>query len=93
LRIIVEEVRLVIKGKVQGVFYRAWAQRSAVLLGINGFCRNLLNGTVEIVGQGRRGALEEFIQRCYDGPNGAKVESIEVFWRGETETFPSFQVR
>lgn len=88
-----EEARLVISGGVQGVFYRDFVQRHAALLGVTGFVRNLVNGTVEVIAQGRRGAIEELTSRCRDGPNGADVQNVEIAWRAQSVEFKRFEIR
>ncbi len=88
-----EEARFVVNGKVQGVFYRDFVQRHAALLGVNGFARNLANGTVEVVAQGRRGAIEQLAVRCKEGPVNAEVESVEVAWRAPSVEFKRFDIR
>jgi acylphosphatase len=70
-------VRLVIEGKVQGVGYRWWAVSEAMRLGLNGWVRNRLDGTVEALGIGREGAVNRFERACWRGPAGAMVRAVE----------------
>ena len=72
-------VRLIIKGRVQGVGYRWWAQGRARALGLDGWVRNLRDGTVELVAAGPRDAVERLMAVCRNGPPAAAVESIEQF--------------
>jgi len=77
---------------VQGVGYRYFAMRSAEALGVAGFVRNLVDGRVEVVGEGPEEVLAEFEQKLRQGPAFAAVESIErtsVERRGDR----GFQVR
>jgi acylphosphatase len=69
---------LSIHGRVQGVFYRSWAVRTARELGLTGWVRNRHDGTVEAVVQGAREEVEHFIEQARDGPPSAKVTSVEV---------------
>ena len=69
---------LVIRGRVQGVFYRGWAVETARDLGLTGWVRNRSDGTVEAVVQGDQTAVERFIERAKEGPRSAHVVGIEV---------------
>ena len=67
-----------IRGRVQGVFYRASAQREAVRLGLTGWVRNRRDGSVEALAVGPRpAALDAFETWCRTGPPSARVESVE----------------
>lgn len=70
-------IRLVIHGRVQGVWYRATARREATALGIDGWVRNLPDGTVETVAAGQQEALDRFVAWCGQGPPGANVTRVE----------------
>ncbi|HTR44799.1 MAG TPA: acylphosphatase [Thermodesulfovibrionales bacterium] len=81
---------LFIRGRVQGVFYRAFTRGVADELGLNGWVRNLFDGRVEALFEGDRQKVEEAIQRCSKGPPGAKVDDVEMRWeeyRGESKDF------
>ena len=75
--------RVVIRGRVQGVFFRAEAGERARSLGLAGWVRNNPDGTVEAVFQGDRDRVESLLAWCRRGPAAAKVEDVEVEW---TET-------
>ena len=70
--------RLVISGRVQGVFYRAWSANEARALGLQGWVRNRRDGKVEMLIDGEAGAMERMIASCRDGPPEARVDQIEV---------------
>ncbi|WP_138379537.1 acylphosphatase [Luteithermobacter gelatinilyticus] len=72
-------VRMVIHGRVQGVWYRAWTVEHATALGLDGWVRNRADGTVEALLVGREDKVEEMIRRCHLGPERAVVEKIEQF--------------
>lgn len=80
-------------GRVQGVFFRAFASEAAKRLGIAGYARNLPDGRVEIVAAGRNDALAAFRAELETGPPAARVESIEEFETEPAETFTSFTIR
>ena len=74
----VKAVRLLISGKVQGVFYRYTARKVASRLDIRGWVKNLPGGEVEAVAAGTPAAIEAFIAWCREGPPGARVADVEV---------------
>ena len=84
--------RLLVSGKVQGVFYRGWTQRTARELGIGGWARNLRSGEVEVLATGPREAVDELIRRCWEGPPAARVDLVEVS-EAEPADAGDFEVR
>jgi acylphosphatase len=70
--------RLVIRGRVQGVFYRESMRQEAVRLGISGWVCNRLDGGVEAIVQGPGAAVEKIIAWCRQGPEDAHVVSLET---------------
>jgi len=71
-------VRLLISGRVQGVFYRYTAQKVALRLDLNGWVKNLPSGQVEAVAVGTSSAIDTFITWCREGPPGAHVTEVAV---------------
>jgi acylphosphatase len=69
--------RLVIRGRVQRVGYRAWAEHVALQLGLEGWVRNRVDGTVEAVFAGPASAVEGMIEACRRGPPGAQVDALD----------------
>jgi len=69
--------RVVMRGRVQGVGYRAWAEVTAVELGVEGWVRNCRDGSVEAVLAGPEEVVLTMIELCRDGPRGARVEAID----------------
>lgn len=67
-----------IHGRVQGVFYRAWARETAIRLGVVGWVRNRSDGSVELVAWGPEAALDALYRSCLEGPPAAHVGRIEV---------------
>ncbi|ACB07123.1 acylphosphatase [Candidatus Korarchaeum cryptofilum] len=79
-----------IYGRVQGVFFRSTMREVALELGVNGWVRNMPDGSVEAVVEGEREKVEELIKWAHRGPPLAKVERVEVRWesyRGDWEGF------
>ncbi|MGH6865194.1 MAG: acylphosphatase [Methyloceanibacter sp.] len=67
-----------IEGRVQGVYYRAWTERAARLLGLDGWVKNRGDGSVEAVFSGQPKQVEEMLRRCAEGSPDAKVMSVTV---------------
>jgi len=84
-------VRLTIKGKVQGVFYRATAKDVADLLGIKGWVKNLPNDDVEITATAAEDVLQKFIAWCRQGPSKARVDEV-IIEELDIEEFKGFKV-
>ena len=72
--------RVVVRGRVQGVFFRAETGERARSLGLAGWVRNNPDETVEAVFQGDRDRVESMIAWCRRGPAAANVEDVEVEW-------------
>lgn len=82
--------RVLISGRVQGVFFRRAAFREVASLPIDGFVRNLADGRVEAAFQGPRDVVERLIEWCRIGPDAARVDEVDVIWeppRSETRGF------
>ena len=80
-------VRLVIRGRVQGVSYRYWTVNEAVGLGLAGWVRNRRDGSVEALVSGPDAAVAAMIEACRRGPSAARVESVDVVpMEGRAET-------
>jgi acylphosphatase len=77
---------LTIRGRVQGVWYRAWAVRHARELALAGWVRNCRDGTVEAVVQGDAADVERFIALAREGSPGSRVDLIDA---REAEPIPS----
>jgi acylphosphatase len=70
-------VHVRITGRVQGVGYRAWAQKTARKLGLSGWVRNVTDGTVEAIAHGNVDAVDQFIAACQAGPLLARVTAVD----------------
>jgi acylphosphatase len=81
-----------VTGNVQGVTYRASAQRLARQLGLTGFAENQADGSVLIIAEGSAAALDQLIAWCHVGPPRARVERVDVT-TGHPAGFQSFVTR
>lgn len=84
-------VHLLVKGKVQGVFYRASAREVAEALKLTGWVRNTEEGNVEIVASGTKDQIKQFVDWCHQGPPKAIVSDI-VVTVVDNEAFTHFRV-
>jgi acylphosphatase len=86
-------LQAVVHGRVQGVSFRYYTQRRAVSLELTGYVRNLWDGTVEVVAEGSRGALEELLAFLRVGPRAAFVTQVDTEWPRPTGAYSHFEVR
>src|ERR1700760_1241718 len=70
--------KYLVGGRVQGVYYRATAQRHARELQIRGYAQNLADGRVEVLACGTEAAVEEFVKRLWLGSSASKVSAVET---------------
>ena len=70
--------RLIVTGRVQGVFYRAWTEQVARGLGLRGWVRNRSDGSVEICVRGELAAIDRLVEACRAGPPAAQVDDVIV---------------
>ncbi len=84
--------RIIVKGKVQGVFYRASAKQEAEALQITGFAKNQPDGSVLIEAEGDEASLQEFIAWCKIGPSHAQVSEVEAT-SGQVMGYTKFEIR
>ncbi|WP_425393034.1 acylphosphatase [Ekhidna sp.] len=84
--------RIRVKGKVQGVFFRASTEEKANQLGLKGWVRNEPDGSVLIEIEGKEEPIRDFKQWCTIGPSAAQVETVKVE-EIEKQGFTRFEVR
>jgi acylphosphatase len=89
----VPRLHLIIHGRVQGIFFRGSALERARELGLTGWVRNRLDGSVELVAEGDDAALAAMREWCAKGPRGAVVRNIDSVDEPETGEFSAFGVR
>ena len=86
-------VKLLVSGRVQGVYFRMFTQRKAKQLGVNGYVRNLEDGRVEIVAEAESALLDKMIAWTHKGPITARVDQVESEDLLVDEAFTSFDIR
>jgi len=83
----------VITGEVQMVGFRAFAQRHAERLGIEGYARNTPSGKVEVLAEGEESALSAFLDLLRQGPRMAVVSDVQVRWEQPKGDLRGFGIR
>lgn len=83
---------ITIRGKVQGVWYRASAQQAAQHFGLVGFVKNMPDGGVYAEAEGSETALNDFVAWCHRGPELARVEAVDIA-ECAIQSFSDFEIR
>ena len=83
---------VIISGRVQGVCYRMETHRAAKSIGVSGWVKNRLDGTVEAVFEGDKEQVNQIIEWCRKGPTLARVSNIEIGWESVTGEFRDFDI-
>ena len=87
-----QRVRIIVSGRVQGVWYRESTREVAESLGLTGTVRNLMSGEVEIIAEGPRYRLEALAVWARRGPSGARVDEIIEEYSPATGSLTEFRV-
>lgn len=78
------KLKILLKGRVQGVFFRISAKKTAERLNISGWVRNLSTGEVEIFAVGSPETIKEFIEWLKTGPKLARVDELKILFKQKT---------
>ncbi|MBI5583292.1 MAG: acylphosphatase [Deltaproteobacteria bacterium] len=84
---------VVVHGRVQGVYFRAYTRDQARLLGLSGWVLNRRDGSVEAFFEGEKSRVEEMVAWCREGPPTARVEQVAVEYGKFRGSGDSFEVR
>lgn len=71
-------LKIILSGTVQGVFFRDFVKESADKLNVRGFVRNLNDGRLEILAEGRDENVNMFLAKCKSGPNQSHIKNVEI---------------
>jgi acylphosphatase len=82
-----------VRGRVHGVFFRAFVESRAEELKLTGYVRNRPDGTVEVRAEGERQNLEKLVENLNAGPPAARVEEVIAEWAEYSGEFPSFRAK
>lgn len=89
-----KQIFLTIMGRVQGVFFRVETQKEALRLQLKGYVKNNPDGSVTVLAQGEEDKLQQLIEWCKKGPDGALVNDVQIQDKPpEKETFDGFEVQ
>jgi acylphosphatase len=86
-------VKILVSGRVQGVYFRLFTQNKAKHFSINGHTRNLADGRVEIIAEADAMTIEKFIKWCHKGPATARVDHVEITELPADEELTSFEIK
>lgn len=89
----IQRIELIVIGQVQGVFFRASTLEQAQSLNLVGFVENLPDGSVEVVAEGPKYALEDLAKWCSHGPPKAAVNEVVAKWKEPTGEFQTFVIK
>jgi len=84
--------RVIIEGRVQGVFFRHHTQEVAFRLDLKGWVKNRRDGSVEALFEGDKKKVDQIIQWCHRGPSEARVTNVQTAWEHYTGEFEVFSV-
>ena len=87
-----EQLHAIVQGGVQGVNFRSTTQAQGKRLGLAGWVRNRPDGTVEVLAQGPRPALEQFLQFLHHGPRMASVTAVQAEWGAAEPALSRFDI-
>ena len=87
------QLHILVSGHVQGVGFRDFARRNAVRFEIRGFTKNLANGDVEIVAEGDKIALNNFLVMLEKGPPAGRVDRVRIDERDCSGEYTGFEIR
>jgi len=88
-----KRAHIIVRGRVQGVFFRATTQEAATRMGVGGWVKNTADGAVEIVAEGNEAQIAEFTAWCRKGPPLAEVTDLGLNEEPATGEFTSFRIK
>ena len=88
-----QRVHVIVRGRVQGVYFRASTRDWARRLRLSGWVHNCHDGSVELIAEGEKAKLEQLVTWCRSGPPGAAVTDLNVEWQAATGEFAGFAVK
>jgi acylphosphatase len=89
---VIRKVKILVSGRVQGVYFRLFTQNKAKHFAIKGSARNLPDGRVEIIAEAENLTIEKFIRWCHKGPITARVDHVEITELQHEESLTSFEI-
>ena len=90
---ILKRIHIFVTGRVQGVFFRQSTRVMAIKNNVNGWVSNLDDGRVEIIAEGEKQNIDNFVIWCKTGPANSRVDEFELLNENFTGKFENFEVR
>jgi len=87
------QVRALVEGRVQGVGFRYFVRQAAAEIGISGWVRNLSDGRVELMAEGKRQDCDRLLSLVNQGPNMSVVSAVHTTWREPSEMEKGFRIK
>ncbi len=87
------KAEIIVQGVVQGVGYRFFVLNQARLYDVKGYVRNMADGTVEVIAEGEKGILKDFVGQLRIGPISANVTGLKVKWSEQEQGFTEFRLQ
>ena len=87
------KAEIIVQGVVQGVGYRFFVMNQARLYDVKGYVRNMDDGTVEVVAEGDKGIIKDFIDHLKIGPVSAHVTGVKVKWSDHEQGYTEFRLQ
>ncbi|WP_094228658.1 acylphosphatase [Methanolobus psychrotolerans] len=84
---------ILVKGRVQGVYFRKFARENALKLGITGFAQNLSDGRVRVFAEGKRSSILKLADLLSAGPAMARVDDMEISWYPYSLDYSDFIIK
>jgi acylphosphatase len=85
-------LRALVTGRVQGVGFRFFTQSQAQRLALNGWVRNLPDGSVECLAEGSKADLLSFLEALWEGPSSSNVRNVHSQWLNATGEYQGFHI-
>ena len=85
-------IKLIVSGKVQGVSFRWFTVQAARDLRLNGYAKNLADGSVEVRAEGPELALKSLIEKVNQGPQISRVDDVNITWSKSNQKFDHFDI-
>jgi acylphosphatase len=87
------KAEIIVQGVVQGVGYRFFVLNQARLYDVKGYVKNMPDGTVQVLAEGKKGMVKDFVERLRIGPLSAHVTGIDVKWHEKDSGFTEFRLQ
>ncbi|WP_342305928.1 acylphosphatase [Methanolobus sp. ZRKC5] len=84
---------ILVKGKVQGVYFRKFTMENAKKLGLTGFAQNLPDGRVKVFAEGKTPSIQKLINYLDIGPALARVDDLDISWSSFSSEYSDFDIK